>query len=97
MALAARQIDPAIHLSIDFDGEEDVLYVSLGAPVPSHVDEGDGGLLFRWADVDDRPSGVTAIDFRRNWLYQRAAFYSAVAEHLSIPIEDVERAVERAL
>jgi hypothetical protein len=97
MALAARQMDPATNLSITFDGEEDVLYVSLGAPVPSHVDEGEAGLLFRWANADNRPSGVTALDFRRNWLYQRAAFYSAVAEHLSLPAAAVERAVERAL
>lgn len=73
MALAARQ--PAKRVNVAFDGEEDVLYVSLGEPVPSHVDEGEGGLHFRWANADEHPSDVTAIDFRRNWLYDRTRFY----------------------
>lgn len=98
MALAARQNEPkAAALSIDFDGDEDVLYVSIGAPVPSYADEGDLGLVFRWSNADDRPSGVTAIDFRRNWLYNRPHFYAVVADHLAVPVEEVARAVERAL
>jgi hypothetical protein len=97
MALAARHIETMETLNIDFDCDEDVLYVSVGAPVPSYVDEGESGLLFRRANIDNRPSGVTAIDFRQNWLYDRPRFYSVVADHLAIPVDDVARAVERAL
>jgi len=97
MALAAKLMEPAADLSIAFDGEEDVLYVSLGVPVPSHVDEADAGLLLRRADSDNRPSGITALDFRRNWRHRLAAFYSTVAEYLSVPSETVEHAVDRAL
>ena len=85
------------HLACDFDGEEDVLYVSLGAPVPSYADEGESGLVFRWSNVDDRPSGVTAIDFRRNWLYDRPRFCEVVASHLAVPVADVAHAVERGM
>ena len=97
MALAAKRMDPVTKLNIAFDGEEDVLYVSLGAPVPSHVDEGEAGLLLRRANSDNRPSGITALDFRRNWRHRLTAFYSAVAEYLSVPRETVEHAVDRAL
>jgi hypothetical protein len=85
------------HLSVDFDNEEGVLYVSLGRPQPSHADEAAKGVLLRWANADNHPSGVTAIDFQANWREQRHAFYSIVADHLHLPLGIVESEIERAL
>ena len=94
MALAAQR---KTTLSIDFDTEEDVLYVSLGAPVPSYADEGPDGVLLRRASATGLPSGVTAIDFRRNWRDRRGTFYELVASYLQIPETLVERQIEHSI
>jgi hypothetical protein len=96
MALAVR-IDDAAGLNVDFDAEEDVLYVSLGTPVPSQVNEAPDGLLLRRAYVTDLPSGVTAVDFLRNWRDRRSAFYALIAEYLQLPLAVVQREIERAI
>jgi hypothetical protein len=93
MAIAAPNPD----LKVDFDAEEDVLYVSLGAPIPSHADEAPDGLLLRRSNAEDRPSGVTAFDFRQNWRDRRSAFYSLVADYLHVPTQVVERAIEKTI
>ena len=93
MALART----AEHLDIDFDAEEDVLYISLGNPVASHTDEGADGVLLRWANSDNRPSGVTALDFRSNWRDRRQRFCSLVADHLKVPVQLVECEIDRAI
>jgi hypothetical protein len=95
MALASAE--RVGQLSVDFDGEGDVLYIHLGPPVASHVDEGPRGLLFRWANADDRPSGITVLDFRANWPDQLGGLYSVVARHLQLPVQLVEREISRAL
>jgi hypothetical protein len=84
-------------LNIDFDECADVLYISLGKPVASHIDEAPRGLLLRWASADGRPSGVTALDFHNNWPNQLTAFCSAVAKHLRVSVELVEDEVNRVL
>ena len=94
MALTPSKM-PDLH--IDFDVEADVLYVSLGDPVASHVDEAPDGVLLRWANSDNHPSGVTIIDFRKNWYARRSHFYSLVAEHLHVPAQMVRQEVERAI
>jgi hypothetical protein len=91
MALKTEQ---STALTADFDADADVLYISLGAPVASHAEEAQGGLLLRRSTRDDQPSGVTAIDFRQNWRDQRPVFYALVAEFLGVPAETVERTVE---
>ena len=81
-------------LSVDFDAREDVLYISIGDPVPSYSEEIEDGVLLRRSNAEDQPSGVTAIDFRNNWLSQRRRFYVIVADYLRVPAETVEREVE---
>jgi len=96
MALAVKRGVTA-PLIIDFDSEEDVLYVSLGSPVPSYVDEAPDGILLRRANATGLPSGVTAIDFRRNWRDRRPAFYELVAGYLEVPEPIVERQIEHSI
>jgi hypothetical protein len=81
-------------LSVDFDAQEDVLYISLGKPVPSYAEEAPDGVLLRRSNAEDQPSGVTALDFRNNWLAQRKRFYALVADYLHIPATTIEREVE---
>jgi hypothetical protein len=97
MALAALGSEAAQKLVIHFDRVRDVLYVSLGKPVVSHINEADHGLLLRRAKVDNRASGVTAIDFRSNWAGDLPGFCRAVAMHLRVPIHVVEKEVKRAV
>jgi hypothetical protein len=97
MALAMRREDNVSNLSVDFDAREDVLYLSLGTPVASYADEGPSGVLLRRANATDRPSGVTAFDFRMNWLERRPAFYALVADYLGIPVPVVRDEIESAL
>jgi hypothetical protein len=97
MELAPASSGGVSRLNIDFDEDADVLYISLGKPVASHVDEAPRGLLLRWASADGRPSGVTALDFHSNWANQLSAFCSAVAKHLWLSAELVEDEVNRAL
>jgi hypothetical protein len=95
MAMIAVTSTSAPHLNVDFDREEGVLYVSLGSPQPSYIEEVDDGVLLRRANTDNHPSGVTAIDFQANWRGRRRNFYSLVAQHLDIAPSIVEREIER--
>jgi len=84
-------------LSVDFGGEEDVLYVSLGAPVASYADEQPDGILLRHANDTGFPSGVTALDFRANWRDRRREFYTLVADYLGVPQSLVRDQIERSI
>lgn len=97
MELAPASSRGARRLNIDLDQDADVLYMSLGEPVASHVDEAPRGLLLRWASADGLPSGVTALGFHSNWSNQLSAFCSAVAQHLCLSANLVEEEVNRAL
>lgn len=50
-------------LNIGYDQEYDILYVSIGAPVPSYCDKDIEGVLFRKAMNSHELSGVTIMDF----------------------------------
>jgi len=58
MALSAPEIAT---VTGDFDTESDVLYLSLGEPVPSYSEERPEGIVLRWAYADNGPSGVTIV------------------------------------
>jgi len=81
-------------LRVDFDADEDVLYLSVGDPTPGYADEAADGVLLRRSSADGKLIGVTALDFRANWILRRNAFYSLVSEYLGIPPATVERSVE---
>jgi hypothetical protein len=72
-------------VAVDLDTENDVLYISRGAPVASYAEERGDGILLRWAYADDRPSGVTAIGYRGHWRGRVKEFCTLVADHLDVP------------
>ena len=84
-------------VEVHLDRDEDVLYISLGSPVASHVDEKPGGILLRWADADNQPTGVTALHFLGHWRDRLPEFSSLVADHLNVSDKLIEAAVRRVM
>jgi hypothetical protein len=84
-------------LKVLFDSDADVLYISRGEPVSSHVDELENGILLRRANSDGSTSGITALDFREHWHFRKSDFYSLVADHLRVPTSVAEREIERLI
>lgn len=52
-------------LNIGYDQDHDILYVTIGAPVPSYCDEDNEGVLFRKSTNSHKLSGVTIMDFSK--------------------------------
>ena len=50
-----------------YDRHADVLYIALGRPRPDYGEEGDEGIIWRFAEADDAPCGVTVLGFRDVW------------------------------
>jgi hypothetical protein len=82
-------------LEVIFDSEADVLYISKGRPVLSHVDEKEDGLLLRLANTDGHPTGITALDFRDTWRNRESEFYARVADDLGVSTAAVRYEIER--
>jgi hypothetical protein len=94
MASVTAAQQPMPSLTVDFDPDADVLYVSLGNPVPSYSDEEPDGILLNRAYSGNNPSGVTAICFLAHWRHRRPQFYRLVAEYLGLPASSVECEIE---
>lgn len=97
MLTAEDQTTRSTRLGIDFDAASDVLYISFGRPSASHTDEAAHGLLLRWTDTDDQPSGVTATEFGAYWRDHLTNFCLAVSGHLGVPEELVRCEINRTL
>lgn len=52
-------------LNIGYDPDHDILYVTIGEPVPSYCDEDIEGVLFRKSMNSHKLSGVTIMDFSK--------------------------------
>lgn len=52
-------------LNIGYDQDHDVLYVSIGDPVPSYCDEDIEGVLFRKSISTNTLSGITIMGFAK--------------------------------
>lgn len=52
-------------LNIGYDEDHDILYVSIGMPVPSYCDEDIEGVLFRKSMENHKLSGITIMDFSK--------------------------------
>jgi uncharacterized protein YuzE len=101
MAMNARMKAPT-DLKVTFDSDADVLYISKGEPVPSHVDELHAdelpdGVLLRHAYSDGNASGITALDFRANWFNRTSDFASLVADYLHVSTALARHEIEQAI
>jgi hypothetical protein len=82
----------------DYDWKGDVLYVSLGDPCPSESESHDRGVLLRYSFVNDTPSGVTVVGFRKNhWDREIHKLALLIAHHTGGLATAAERAVALAI
>lgn len=59
-------------MTINYDNDHDVLYVSIGQPKPSYCDRDLDGILIRKSYETNRFSGVTILDFSKRTIHQIA-------------------------
>lgn len=52
------------NLVIDYDSKNDILYVSIGVPVPSICEEKEEGIIIRKSIEKNMLSGVTILDYK---------------------------------
>jgi hypothetical protein len=81
--------DPDIRITRDFDAVDDVLYISLGEPVESYVEDEQDSIFFRRSYQTNDPSGVTIVPFRA-WQGRLPELATAIASYLRVS----ERAIE---
>jgi hypothetical protein len=86
----------AASVRVDFDHASDVVYVSLGEPVP---DEGEGrpnGVVARYSLRDNSPSGVTIVGFVHNgWDQHLAKLSEIIGQFLNVDPSAVSTAIMR--
>lgn len=71
--------------AVDYDRMADVLYVTLGRPVPDEGEDRPRGIVLRFAIKDDFPSGATVIGFRRNkWDKELLTLSEIIGSHLMV-------------
>jgi uncharacterized protein YuzE len=51
--------------TVNYDSKYDVMYISIGQPVPSISDEDDDGIVTRFAIDTGKISGITIMGFKR--------------------------------
>jgi hypothetical protein len=93
LALSAGQVPVSPEILVDFDADEDVLYISLGKPVASYCEEADDCILLRRSEAADAPSGVTALGFLAYWRDRKSEFSELVADFLRVPTAEVRNGI----
>ena len=53
------------NLKFNYDKKHDILYISIGNPVPSYGDEELEGIILRRDMVTDELTGITILDFMK--------------------------------
>ena len=80
---------------VDYDRLSDVVYVSLGRPMPDEGEDRPYGIILRYALKDNRPVGVTVVGFRRNgWDRKLRELSDIIGRHLTIDPSGVLDALE---
>ena len=96
MALTARTSTSPIR--VDFDAQSDVLYISLGQPVPSDSDSQERGIQYRFAWSDNAPSGVTIMGFKfYGWNNRLSELAEIVGDHIKLSPRIVEPEIVKAV
>ena len=81
---------------VDYDHVSDVLYITLGPPVPAEGEDRPRGIVLRFAMSNDAPVGVTVIGFSRNgWESRMSELAHIAANHLHIDYVPILMAIER--
>ena len=87
----------AQRIRVSYDTKGDVMYLSLGPPVPASSESRSRGILLRYNDVSDAPCGVTVLSFSHNgWDEHIEELAKVVADHLSIERSEVFEALHNS-
>jgi hypothetical protein len=93
--VAVRDRAARVPPTVDYDYPADVLYVSLGRPVPDEGEDMPRGVVLRYALKDGNPSGATVIGLRQNqWHRNLSELADIIARHLTIDPIGVAIAIE---
>lgn len=96
MATVAR--GACAEVSADYDRAADVLYVSIGSPVPAEGEDFARGLILRYSMSDDSPVGATIIGAAHNlWLQDIDELSDTLAKHLKMPKSKISSAILGAI
>jgi hypothetical protein len=81
---------------VDFDHASDVVYISLGEPLPDEGEDRPGGAILRYALRGNSPSGVTIVGFAHNgWDQHLATLSEIIGQHLNVDPRAVLTAMMR--
>lgn len=93
--VAVRDKIARIPPGVDYDRAADVLYVSLGKPVPDEGEDRPRGVVLRFAVKGDHPTGVTIVGFLRNgWSTDLQSLARLISRHLTIDPNGVLEVLE---
>ncbi len=74
-------------VSINYDKKNDILYISLGEPLPSYGDEKYDGIVFRYSFIDERLTGFTILDFKKRLSED---YFSSIDFLVNLDFEKIE-------
>lgn len=77
-------VDHLGELMTDYDSNADVMYVSMGKPVPAVTETDEDGLILRFALNDNRQCGVTVLSYNKAWGSERCQLAQRIADFLMI-------------
>ena len=81
----------------DYDPDADVLYLSLGRPVPSESEDDESGVALRWSLSTGAPSGATVVGYSEyHWPTQLDRLTKIISKHLHVSARDAFSAIEIA-
>jgi hypothetical protein len=84
---------PGAAITVNYDPDEDALYINLGTPPCGHLAESADGLVLRHASAQEPPNGITALRFNDDWRKRLPDLYGLAAKYLDRRAEDVETAI----
>jgi hypothetical protein len=90
--MQARDIHGAA-LTVDYDPDQDALYINRGTMPCGHLVESAEGLVLRHTSAEEPPNGVTALCFTNDWRKRLPDLYGSAAKYLDVRAEDIEAAI----
>jgi hypothetical protein len=85
-------------LQASYDQLSDVLYVSLGAPVPNEAEGEPDGIELAFAVSDGAPCGASVIGYRLyGWDSRLDQLGARISSHLKVDPISIETAVQAAV
>jgi hypothetical protein len=81
---------PGAAITVNYDPDEDALYINLGTMPCGHLAESAEGLVLRHTSAEEPPNGITALGFNDDWRKRLPDLYSLAAKYLDLRAEDIE-------